>query len=30
VPPDPYRLEASQIDANRSRWVLEWTDTVLG
>jgi thiamine transport system substrate-binding protein len=30
VPPDPYRLEATQIDQNRSRWVLEWTDTVLG
>ena len=30
VPPDPYRLEAEQIDANRSRWVQEWTDTVVG
>ena len=30
VPESPFLLEASQIDANRSRWVQEWTDTVVG
>jgi thiamine transport system substrate-binding protein len=30
VPENPFVLEAPQIDANRSRWVQEWTDTVMG
>jgi len=28
--PDPYELDPAQIDANRSRWVQEWTDAVVG
>jgi len=30
VPENPFLLTAPQIDANRSRWVQEWTDTVMG
>ena len=30
LPPDPFRLDPAQIDANRSRWVQDWTDTVVG
>jgi thiamine transport system substrate-binding protein len=30
VPENPFLLTAPQIDANRSRWVQEWTDTVVG
>lgn len=26
----PYGLDPAEIDANRSRWVQEWTDTVVG
>jgi len=27
---DPYEVDPQDIDANRSRWVQEWTDTVVG
>jgi thiamine transport system substrate-binding protein len=30
VPESPFLLDAPEIDANRSRWVQEWTDTVVG
>lgn len=30
VPPDPWRLTPPQIEANRDRWVKDWTDTVVG
>ena len=30
VPARPWRLDATQIDANRSTWVQQWADTVLG
>lgn len=30
VPAEPFQLDADQIDANRSRWVQQWADTVVG
>jgi len=29
VPPEPARLDPAQIDANRERWIQEWTDLML-
>lgn len=29
VPPEPARLDPARIDANRERWIQEWTDLML-
>ncbi|WP_376790509.1 thiamine ABC transporter substrate binding subunit [Thermoflexus sp.] len=29
VPPEPARLDPARIDANRERWIQEWTDVML-